>query len=141
MGRLHVSSMAGLMMTSLKWAYATHWVIQVCCGQSPCPHGRPLLICASTRRHSHTHRQVWLRCDYTKAFDCVDQNKLFISVAQLCPGLCDPMDCSTQGFHVLYYLPEFAQNDSLNDAIQPSHPLPSPFPPAFNLSQHQHLFQ
>ena len=51
------------------------------------------------------------------------------------------MDCSTQGFHVLHYLPEFAQNDSLNDAIQPSHPLPSPFPPAFNLSQHQHLFQ
>ena len=51
------------------------------------------------------------------------------------------MDCSTQGFRVLHYLPELAQNHSLNDAIQPSHPLQSPFPPAFNLSQHQHLFQ
>ena len=142
MGRLHVSSMAGLMMTSLKWAYATHWVIQVCCGQSPCPHGRPLLICASTRRHSHTHRQVWLRCDYTKAFDCVDQNKLFISVAQLCPGLCDPMDCSTPGFPVHHQPPDLAQTHvhQVSDAIQPSHPLLSPSPPAFNLSQHQGLF-
>ena len=63
-------------------------------------------------------------------------------VAQSCPTLCDPMDCSTPGFHVLHHLPEFAQTHVhwVNDAIQPSHPLSSPSPPAFNLSQHQGLF-
>ena len=67
----------------------------------------------------------------------------FSSVAQLCPTLCDPMDRSTQGFPVHHQLPEFTQTHVhwVGDAIQPSHPLPSPSPPAFNLSQHQSLFQ
>ena len=49
----------------------------------------------------------------------------FGSVAQLCPTLCDPMDCSTPGFPVLQYIPEFAQTHAhwIGDAIQPSHPL------------------
>ena len=57
--------------------------------------------------------------------------------------LCDPMDCSMPGFPVLHHLPEFAQTrvHQVSDAIQPSHPLLSPSPPAFNLSQHQGLFQ
>ena len=65
------------------------------------------------------------------------------SVTQSCLTLCDPMDCSTTGFPVLYHLPEFAQTHvhRVGDAIQPSHPLLSPSPPAFNLSQHQGLFQ
>ena len=65
------------------------------------------------------------------------------SVAQSCPTLCDPMDCSTSGFPVLYYLLEFVQTHVcwVNHAIQPSHPLSSPSPPAFNLSQHQGLLQ
>ena len=65
------------------------------------------------------------------------------SVAQSCPTLWDPMDCSTPGFPVLHYLPEFAKTHVhwVNDAIQPSHPLSSCSPPAFNLSQHQGLFQ
>ena len=65
------------------------------------------------------------------------------SVTKLCPVLCDPMDYSTPGFPVLCYLPEFAQTHvhSVGDAIQPSHPLSFPSPPAFNLSQHQGLFQ
>ena len=52
--------------------------------------------------------------------------------------LCDPMDCSTPGFPVLHYLPEFAQTHIhwVGDAIQPSHPL-SPLSPDINLSQHQ----
>ena len=64
------------------------------------------------------------------------------SVAKLCLTLSDPMDCSTPGFPVLHYLPEFAQTHVhwVSDAIQPSHPLSSPSP-AFNLSQHQGLFQ
>ena len=60
-----------------------------------------------------------------------------------CPTLCDPKDCSTPGFPVLHHLPEFAQTHIhwVSDAIQPSHPLSSPSPPAFNLAQHQGPFQ
>ena len=57
--------------------------------------------------------------------------------------LCNPMDCSTPGFPVDRQLPEFTHTHvhRVGDAIQPSHPLWSPFPPAFHLSQHQSLFQ
>ena len=65
------------------------------------------------------------------------------SVAQLCLTLCNPVDCSTQGSSVLHYLPEFAQMyvHRVGDANQPSHPLLPTSPFAFNLSQHQGLFQ
>ena len=65
------------------------------------------------------------------------------SVAQLCPAFCDLMYCSTPGFPVHYQLPELAQTHvhQVSDAIQSSHPLSFPFPPTFNLSQHQGLFQ
>ena len=65
------------------------------------------------------------------------------SVTQLYPILCDPMDCSTPGFPVHHQLPAFTQTHvhCVGDAIQPSHPLSSPSPPAFNLSQHQGLFK
>ena len=65
------------------------------------------------------------------------------SVAQSCPTLCDPMDCSMPGFPILHHLLELAQIHVhwVGDAIQPSRPLSSPSPPAFNLSQHQGLFQ
>ena len=64
------------------------------------------------------------------------------SVAQPCLTLWDPMNCSTQGFPVHHQLPELAQTHfhPVGDAIQPSHPLSSPSPPAFSLSQHQGLF-
>ena len=67
----------------------------------------------------------------------------FSSVAQSCPTLCDLMDCSTPGLLVHHQLPELAQThvNRVGDAIQPSHPLSSPSPPAFNLSQHQSLLQ
>ena len=68
----------------------------------------------------------------------------FSSVTQLCLTLCGPMDCSTAGFPVHHQLPELAQTHvhQVSDAIlQPSHPLLSRSPPAFNLSQHQGLFQ
>ena len=60
-----------------------------------------------------------------------------------CVRLCDPMDCSTPGFPVYHQLPELAQIHvhRVGDAIQPSHPLASPSPPAFSVSQHQGLFQ
>ena len=66
----------------------------------------------------------------------------FSSVAQSCPTLCDPMDCSMSGFPVHHQLPELTQTHvhQVGDATQPSHPLSSPSP-AFNLPQHQGLFQ
>ena len=62
-------------------------------------------------------------------------------VAQSCLTLCDPMDCSMPGLPVHHKLPEFTKTHvhQVSDAIQPSHPLSSPSPPAFNLSQHQRL--
>ena len=67
----------------------------------------------------------------------------FSSVAQSCPTLCDPMNHSTPGLPVHHQLPEFTQTHvhQGSDAIQPSHPLSSPSPSAFSLSQHQGLFK
>ena len=66
----------------------------------------------------------------------------FSSVAQSCPTLCNPMNHSSPGLRV-HQLPEFIQTQvrRVSDAIQPSHPLLSPSPPAPNPSQHQGLFQ
>ena len=67
----------------------------------------------------------------------------FSSVVQSCPTLCDPMNRSMPGLPVHHHLPEFTQIHihQVGDAIQPSHLLSSPFPPAPNPSQHQSLFQ
>ena len=67
----------------------------------------------------------------------------FSSVAQSCPTLWDPMNHSTPGLPVHHQLLEFTQTHvhRVGDAIQPSHPLLSPSPPALNLSQHQGLFK
>ena len=70
-------------------------------------------------------------------------NVQFSSVTQSCPTLCEPMNHSTPGLPVHHQLPEFTQTHvhRVGDAIQPSHPLSSPSPPAPNPSQHQSLFQ
>ena len=67
----------------------------------------------------------------------------FNSIAQSCPTLCDPMNHSPPGLPVHHQLPESTQTHvhRVGDAIQPSHPLLSPSPPAPNPSQHQGLFQ
>jgi len=67
----------------------------------------------------------------------------FSSVSQSCPTIYDPMDCSTPGLPIHHQLPEFTQTHVhwVSDAIQPSHPLSSPSPPAPNPSQHRGLFQ
>ena len=67
----------------------------------------------------------------------------FSSVAQSCLTLCDPMNCSTPSFPVYHQLPELTQTHvhRVGDAIQLPHPLSSPSPPAFNLSQHRGLFK
>ena len=65
------------------------------------------------------------------------------SVTQSCLTVCYPTDRSTPGLPVHHQLLEFTQTHvhQVSDAIQPFHPLSSPSPPAFNLSQHQGLFQ
>ena len=82
---------------------------------------------------------AWLQFSPISPFSSVQSS----SVAQSCPTLCDPMNCSTPDLPVHHQLPEFTQTHihRVGDAIQPSHPLSSPFPPALNPSQHQSLFQ
>ena len=72
----------------------------------------------------------------TDKFSSVGQS---LSLVQLC----DPMDCSTPGLPVHHQLLAFTQTHvhHIGDSIQPSHPLLSPSPPTFNLSQHQGLFK
>ena len=67
----------------------------------------------------------------------------FSSVTQLCPTLCDPINCSMPGLRVHHQLSESTQTHVhwVSDAIQPSYPLSSPSPPALNLFQHQGLFK
>ena len=86
--------------------------------------------------------------EYIKVIYCYPSyltsiQRQFSSVAQSCLTLCDPVECSMSGFPVDHQLPELTQTHDnwVGDAIQPSHPLLSPSPPAFNLSQHQGLFQ
>ena len=71
------------------------------------------------------------------------QSVHFSSVTQLCPTLCDPMDCSTQAFPVHHQPPEIAQTHvhQVSDAIQPFHPLSSPSTPTFNFLPPQGLVQ
>ena len=95
-------------------------------------------VWSRTRKHSNGRgifMQIWR--------DSVVKLLQFSSVAQLCPTLCDPMNRSTPGHPVHHQLREFTQTHvhRVCDAIQPSHPLLSPFSPAPNPSQHQSLFQ
>ena len=78
----------------------------------------------------------FVECAYSTSTD------QFSSVTQSCPTLCIPMDCSMPSLPVCNQLPEFTQTHVhlVGDAIQPSHPLLSPFLPALSLSQHQGLF-
>ena len=79
---------------------------------------------------------------FTISVTCLSDTQ-FNSVAQLCPTLCNPMNHSTPGLPVHHQLLEFTQIHvrRVSDAIQPSHPLASPSPPAPNPFQHQSLFQ
>ena len=91
-------------------------------------------------------KEQWWRLEkliWILTLSFTDCDILFTLVTQSCPALFNPMDCSTPGFPVHLQLPEPAQIHvhRVRDAIQPSHPLSSPSPPTFNLSQPQGLFQ
>ena len=81
-------------------------------------------------------QQSW---DSNRSVHSTNASVQFSSVAQSCPTLCYPLDCSTPGLPTHHQLLELAQTyvHLVSDAIQPSHPLSSPPSPAFNLSQHQ----
>ena len=84
---------------------------------------------SDTQSQAVLHAQVTSSHSKTSYCSC--------SVVKSHPTLCNPMDCSTPGFPVLHYLPEFAQTHvhRVSDAIQPSYPLSPPSLPVFNLSQ------
>ena len=86
---------------------------------------------------------IFISFEYIPKSKILDHMVRLNSVSQSCPTLCDPMDCSTPGFPVHHQLlePTLTHVHHVGDAIQPSHPLLSPSPLAFNLSQHQGLFQ
>ena len=86
----------------------------------------------------------WLKFTSSIFFSIVSINYIqFSSVTQSCLTLCDPMDCTMSGFPAHHQLPKCAQTHVhwFDDAAQPSHPLSSPSPPAFNLAHPQSLFQ
>ena len=92
--------------------------------------------------------KLWEWLPWSWCFECCILSQLFhfsqfSSVVKLCPILCDPMDCSMPGLPIHHQLPEFTQTHvhGVGDAIQLSHLLSSPSPPAFKLSQHQDLFK
>ena len=89
------------------------------------------------------HKLVIISFKYVIAMPFLAKNVQFSSVTQSYLTLCDPMNCSMPGSPVHHQLPELSQTHihRVSDAIQPSHPLSSPSPPAFNLSQNQGLFQ
>ena len=99
------------------------------------------LVMGREARHAAVHG---VAKSQTRISDWTDWMMLqFSSVAHLCPILCNPMNHNTPGLPVHPQLPKFTHTHVhlVGDAIQPSHPLSSPSPPALNLSQHQGLFQ
>ena len=99
------------------------------------------LVFYMLRENTHTHTFFFLILVTASSFQSFHSQ--FSSVAQSCPILCDPMNRSMPGLPVQHHLPESTQTHvhRVSDAIQPSHPLSSPSPPAPNPSQHQSLFQ
>ena len=91
--------------------------------------------------HGVAKSQIWLRNWTELSYPLKTPKQLVVAIQPL--SLCGPMDCSTPGFPVLHCLLGFTLIHVywVSDAIHPSHPLSSPSPPSFNLSQHQGLFQ
>ena len=90
----------------------------------------PLFLCSGKEINNHAVPQIFdVSFPLYAILIEISTYFQFSSVAQSCPTLCDPMDCSTPGFPVHHQLPELAQTHvhRIGDAIQPSHPLLSPF--------------
>ena len=105
---------------------------------SPTENGQNSWIAISRKENMHIGDEHMKKMFYTNW-----NSAQFSSVAQSCPTLCNPMNRSRPGLPVHHQLLEFTQTHvhRVSDAIQPSHPLLSPSPPAPNPSQHQSLFK
>ena len=108
--------------------------------------GKIWIRTSGDQENRYVPRELWIWGDRALSWSpCSVQPLGPIGTVQLFSHiwLCDPMDCSMTGFPVLHHLLELAQTHVLwvGDAIQPSHPLSSPSPPALNRSQHQGLLQ
>ena len=105
-------------------------------------HARTIIAFAVIHNSAWSPRTLTYVAKYQTIYVCINLLIYCCSVVQSSSTLCDLMDCSTPDFPVLHHLPELAQTHAhrVGDAIQPSRPLSSPSPPAFNLSQHQGLF-
>jgi len=136
-----ISSFRGTSGLPWKQAKQTRWsptgaggemVSAACCGVGGGRYKQPLL--------QHHSQSFPFRQTLAFSYHISPQ---FSSASQLCPILCDPMDCSMPGLPVHHQLPEFTQTHvhRVSNAIQPSHPMSSTSPRTFNLSQHQGLFQ
>ena len=107
------------------------------------PQGKPLQQGTTTKLACPVKKKSKLRDEYVPSIHWSDFSSVqFISVAQSCLTLCNPMNRSTPGLPVHHQFLEFTQTHvhRVGDAIQPSHPLSSPSPPAPSPSQHQALF-
>ena len=117
-------------------------------------HKSLLIICNKYICHyshqnlNHSYHPSKISCFFCAVFSLLSWNSnymyvQFSSVAQSCLTLGEPMNHSMPGLPVHHQLPEFIQTHVhwVGDAIQPSHPLSSPSPPALNLSQHQGLLK
>ena len=131
------------------WEEWPRWkILDIIKGQLAVSHSKVHYIVYTYSWISHVYVKLAIVYSTSQKFLC----SLTFSVYILCfvvvqslsrVWLCDPKGCSTPGSSVLHHLPEFAQTHIywVGDAIQPSHPLSSPSPPALSFSQHQGLFQ
>ena len=138
------------MCVNMRYFFFSFWLISLCITVSrsihvlqmtrTCSFSRlsniPLYVCGTSFFAIYLINGMWCTLRF---LPCLQ----FSLVAQSCPTVCDPMEHSTPGLPVHQQLSEFAQTHvhGVGDVIQQSHPLPSPSPPALNLSQHQGLFQ
>ena len=119
------------------------------CPLSPLLFNIVLEVLATTVRGEKEIKRIQIGKEEVKLSLFADDMILYIehpkfsSVAQPCPKLCNPMNCSTPDLPVHHELPEFTHIhvQRVSDVIQPTHSLSSPSPPDLNPSQHQSLFQ
>ena len=145
------NSQASLQLDKAMWRYSVQWdaYTLVCHPLFSISHLHPswwqhVLYGKDTRWSRAPQSEIDLRTAVKYTFTSFQFSKVqFSSVAQSRPTLCNPMNCSMPGLPVHHQLPEFTQTHvhRVGDAIQPSHPLLLPSPPAPNPSQHQGLFQ
>ena len=130
-----------MITASIPWLLATSVSARVCVCVCVC--NLPLPLSYMSVCNQGLPRQSRIISFQEISFNYICRSDQIRSVAQSCPTLCDPMNCSTPGLPVHHQLPEFTETHvhQVSDAIQPSHPLSSPSPLALNPSQHQSLFQ